>query len=84
MKYIGVGAPAYEKKYQINRRWRQHSLLLKPVTNVSRASRQISTDFELSTLIQSGLDGIEVVHPSHNEARQEFLSRCRFYQYFFY
>jgi len=27
---------------------------------------------ELSTLIKAGLDGIEVVHPSHNEARQEF------------
>jgi hypothetical protein len=36
---------------------------------------------ELLELIQVGLDGIEVVHPSHSEARQEFY-RSVINQYF--
>jgi predicted metal-dependent phosphoesterase TrpH len=81
MKYIGFGAPAYEKKYQLTP--------LEATTLISQAGGlsflahpgKYTTEVELSTLIQSGLDGIEVVHPSHNEARQEFY-RGVVHQYF--
>jgi 3',5'-nucleoside bisphosphate phosphatase len=81
LRYIGAGAPAYEKKYQLSP--------LEAIQLITQAGGlsflahpgKYTTDVEVSTLIQSGLDGIEVVHPSHNEARQEFY-RGVVHQYF--
>ena len=81
LKYIGVGAPAYEKKYQLSP--------LEAIQMISQAGGltflahpgKYTTDVELLELINLGLDGIEVVHPSHNVARQEFY-RSVIHQYF--
>jgi predicted metal-dependent phosphoesterase TrpH len=81
MKYIGVGAPAYEKKYQLSPI--EATKLISQAGGLSFLAHpgKYTTDVELSELIQAGLDGIEVVHPSHNEARQEFY-RGVVHQYF--
>ncbi len=70
-KYIGVGGPAYEKKFQLGPE--------EAIQLISRAGGlsflahpgKYTSEVELAQLIKAGLDGIEVVHPSHNEARQE-------------
>jgi predicted metal-dependent phosphoesterase TrpH len=81
MKYIGFGAPAYEKKFQLTPV--EATKLISQAGGLSFLAHpgKYTTEIELSTLIQSGLDGIEVVHPSHNEARQEFY-RGVVHQYF--
>ena len=81
MKYIGVGAPAYEKKYQLSPLEATQLIAQAGGLTFLAHPGKYTTDFELSTLIQTGLDGIEVVHPSHNEARQEFY-RGVVHQYF--
>jgi len=81
MKYIGVGAPAYEKKYQLSPL--EATQLISQAGGLTFLAHpgKYTTELELSTLIQAGLDGIEVVHPSHNEVRQEFY-RGVIHQYF--
>ncbi len=81
MKYIGIGAPAYEKKYQLSPLEATQLIAQAGGLTFLAHPGKYTTDLELSTLIQSGLDGIEVVHPSHNEARQEFY-RGVVHQYF--
>ncbi|MCI0706054.1 MAG: PHP domain-containing protein [Ignavibacteriae bacterium] len=71
-KYIGVGGPAYEKKYQVSPQ--------EAIQMVSKAGGltflahpgKYTTEAEILELINSGLDGIEVVHPSHDEHRRQF------------
>lgn len=81
LKYIGVGAPAYEKKYQLSPL--EATQLIAQAGGLSFLAHpgKYTTDVELLELINSGLDGIEVVHPSHDEARQEFY-RSVVSQYF--
>ena len=81
LKYIGFGAPAYEKKYQLSPT--EATKLISQAGGLSFLAHpgKYTTDMELSELIKTGLDGIEVVHPSHNEARQEFY-RGVVHQYF--
>jgi predicted metal-dependent phosphoesterase TrpH len=81
MKYIGVGAPAYEKKYQLSPQEATQLIAQAGGLTFLAHPGKYTTDFELSTLIQAGLDGIEVVHPSHNEMRQDFY-RGVIHQYF--
>lgn len=81
MKYLGVGAPAYEKKYQLSPLEATQLIAQAGGLTFLAHPGKYTTEFELSTLIQTGLDGIEVVHPSHNEARQEFY-RGVIHQYF--
>ena len=65
-KYIGFGKPAYEKKYLISPREAISliaaagglSFLAHPSTFISESV--------LQELIDAGIDGIEVVHPSHS------------------
>lgn len=81
LRYIGVGAPAYEKKYQLSPS--EATQLINQAGGLSFLAHpgKYTTDVELSSLIKSGLDGIEVVHPSHNEVREEFY-RGVVHQYF--
>ncbi|RPI06383.1 MAG: PHP domain-containing protein [Ignavibacteriae bacterium] len=81
MKYIGVGAPAYEKKYQLSPNEATQLIAQAGGLTFLAHPGKYTTELELSTLIQAGVDGIEVVHPSHNEARQEFY-RGVIHQYF--
>ncbi len=70
-KYIGVGGPAYEKKFQLGPE--EAIRLISDSGGLSFLAHpgKYTSEVELAQLIKSGLDGIEVVHPSHNEARQE-------------
>lgn len=70
-KYIGVGGPAYEKKFQLNPE--EAIRLVADAGGLSFLAHpgKYTSEVELLQLIKSGIDGIEVVHPSHNEARQE-------------
>lgn len=70
-KYIGVGGPAYEKKFQLSPE--EAIKLISDSGGLSFLAHpgKYTTELELALLIKAGLDGIEVVHPSHNEARQE-------------
>ena len=81
MKYIGVGAPAYEKKYQLSPLEATQLIAQAGGLTFLAHPGKYTTELELSTLIQAGVDGIEVVHPSHNETRQEFY-RGVVHQYF--
>ena len=70
-KYIGVGGPAYEKKFQLS-----PDEAIKLVSESGGLSflahpGKYTSEVELALLIKAGLDGIEVVHPSHDESRQE-------------
>lgn len=66
LKYIGSGKPAYEKKYQISPRDAVElissagglSFVAHPGCNIDEKV--------LLDLIRDGVDGIEVVHPSHS------------------
>ncbi len=70
-KYIGVGGPAYEKKFQLGPE--EAIRLISDSGGLSFLAHpgKYTSEVELAQLIKAGLDGIEVVHPSHNDARQE-------------
>jgi predicted metal-dependent phosphoesterase TrpH len=70
-KYIGTGGPAFEKKFQLSPE--EAIKLISDSGGLSFLAHpgKYTTEVELAQLIKAGLDGIEVVHPSHNEARQE-------------
>ncbi|MDE3058642.1 MAG: PHP domain-containing protein [Bacteroidota bacterium] len=66
-RYIGFGCPAYEKKFNLAPA-EACSLIASAggLSFLAHPGRSVD-DKLLKTLIKSGLDGIEVVHPSHNE-----------------
>lgn len=70
-RFIGMGGPAFEKKYQVNPG--EAFKLINSTGGLSFLAHpgRYTTDAELSQLIKAGLDGIEVVHPSHDEKLQE-------------
>jgi len=71
-KYIGAGGPAFEKKFQLTP---QDALRL--ITSAGGLSflahpgRSMKEE-EILHLIGLGLDGIEVVHPSHQEEQRKY------------
>lgn len=71
-RYIGTWGPAFEKKYQLH-----PADAFKLVTSsgglsfLAHPGRSIS-ELELSQLIKNGLDGIEVVHPAHDEKLKDY------------
>ncbi len=80
-KYIGLGGPAYEKKFQ---------LTPPDAFKLVNAARGLSffahpgrytNETEILQLIKVGLDGIEVVHPSHSDTQTQFYREI-VHQYF--
>lgn len=70
-KYIGDDCPAYEKKIHVSPK-----SALKIISDAGGLSfvahpNYISESI-LTTLIKAGIDGIEVVHPSHNDYQIRF------------
>ncbi len=65
-KYIGFGCPAYEKKYQLSPT--EATQLVATAKGLSFLAHpgKYMTDGALLQLIKAGLDGVEVVHPSHS------------------
>jgi predicted metal-dependent phosphoesterase TrpH len=69
LKYIGFGKPAYEKKYQVSP---QEAIeLISAAGGLSFVAHPGNNLDErvLMGLIRDGVDGIEVVHPSHTMER---------------
>jgi predicted metal-dependent phosphoesterase TrpH len=67
LKYLGSGKPAYEQKYQLSPR--EAIALVSGAGGlcfVAHPGNLVSEDV-LQRLIREGVDGIEVVHPSHSE-----------------
>lgn len=72
-KYIGAGGPAYESKFQL--RPEQAIRLVSSAGGLSflaHPGRSLN-ESEILELIKIGLDGIEVVHPSHSEGQREYF-----------
>ena len=70
-KYIGDGAPAHEKKIHVS------PLSAIKIINDAGGLAFIAhpgkmKESILTSLIQLGIDGIEVVHPSHKRSQQKF------------
>lgn len=68
-KYIGFGKPAYEKKYQVTPR--EAIELIASAGGISFIAHPGNNIDEkvLVELIKQGVDGIEVIHPSHSPER---------------
>ncbi len=71
-KYIGVNGPAYEEKYHISPADAFKLIASSGGLSFLAHPGKYMTEVEISALIQSGLDGIEVVHPSHSPTLQEY------------
>jgi len=71
-RFIGIGGPAYESKFQLNPA--EAFRLISRCGGLSFLAHPGSflTEPELLELIKDGLDGIEVVHPSHSQGQQEY------------
>lgn len=69
LKYIGFGRPAYEEKYQISPR--DAIALISEAGGLSFIAHPGNAIEEsvLLGLIKEGVDGIEVIHPSHSMER---------------
>jgi predicted metal-dependent phosphoesterase TrpH len=64
-KYIGYGGPAYEKKHSLSPEDTIALIASSGGLSFLAHPGKYTTDTILHRLIKSGLDGIEVVHPSH-------------------
>lgn len=73
-KYIGTGKPAYEKKFHISPREAIELISSAGgLSFVAHPGNNIDEDI-LTRLIRDGVDGIEVVHPSHSPERVSYYS----------
>jgi len=71
-KFIGNSGPAFEKKYQLSPA-DAFKLITKAggLSFLAHPGKYIS-ELDLSQLIKNGLDGIEVVHPAHDDKLKEY------------
>ncbi len=71
-KYIGTGGPAFEKKYQLSPA--QAFRLVSVAGGLSFLAHpgKYTNEAELVELIKNGLDGIEVIHPAHDEKLKNY------------
>ena len=81
IKYIGTGMPAYEKKYQMAPEEAVKLIAATGGLSFLAHPGKYTSEVELLQLIHAGVDGIEVVHPSHSKTQQEFY-RNLVQQYF--
>lgn len=75
LKYIGTGAPAYEKKFQLTPAEAVRLIAGAGGLTFLAHPGKATTESELLQLIQAGIDGIETVHPSHSETQQAHYRR---------
>lgn len=71
-RYIGVGGPAYETKFQLSPEEAFRLVSRSGGLSFLAHPGRYLTEAELIELIKRGLDGIEVVHPSHSEEQREY------------
>ncbi len=74
-KYIGIGRPAYEANYPFPPE-RALALIAKAggLSFLAHPSHYVDEDL-LRKLLAAGLDGIEVIHPSHTEEEVAFYNK---------
>lgn len=65
-RYIGNGGPAYEKKFQFSPSEAIQLIASSGGLSFLAHPGRFTTDGMLQHLIKAGIDGIEVIHPSHN------------------
>ncbi|MCS6988259.1 MAG: PHP domain-containing protein [Chloroherpetonaceae bacterium] len=72
LKYIGTNCPAYERSIETEPA-EVISLINQAggLSFLAHPGRQVPDDI-VRHLIDNGLDGLEIVHPSHDEHRQEY------------
>lgn len=68
-KYIGMGGPAYEKKFELSPPDAFQLVASAGGLSFFAHPGRYTNEAEILALIKMGLDGIEVVHPSHNEGQ---------------
>jgi len=74
VKYIGFGKPAYERKMPVSPRSAiQMIAAAGGLTFLAHPGASIHEE-ELMMLIKEGIDGIEVIHPSHSPERVAFYT----------
>lgn len=71
-KYIGTGGPAFEKKYQL-----KPADAFRLITSAGGLSflahpGKYFSELDLAQLIKNGLDGIEVIHPAHDDKLKNY------------
>jgi len=71
-RFIGTGGPAYESKFQLTPSEAFRLISQSGGLSFLAHPGNYLTEQELLELIKLGLDGIEVVHPSHSPAMQEY------------
>ncbi|MEN3038752.1 MAG: PHP domain-containing protein [Candidatus Kryptonium sp.] len=66
-KYLSPGCPAYEKNIELSPR--KAIKLIADVGGLSFIAHpaKLISESDLASLIELGIDGIEVIHPSHND-----------------
>jgi hypothetical protein len=70
LKYLGTGRPAYERKFQISPREAIELIAFAGgLSFIAHPGCYLEEDL-LQELLELGIDGIEVVHPSHNPERE--------------
>lgn len=74
-RFIGVGAPAYEKKYQVSPQEAVRLVAMAGGVSFFAHPGKYTTEADLVQLINVGLDGIEVIHPSHSPTMQQHYRR---------
>ncbi len=66
-RYIGNGGPAYERKFQFSPAEAVQLIASSGGLSFLAHPGRYTTDAMLQHLIKAGIDGIEVIHPSHTQ-----------------
>ena len=66
-RYIGNGGPAYERKFQFSPSEAVQLIASSGGLSFLAHPGRYTTDVMLQHLIKAGIDGIEVIHPSHTQ-----------------
>lgn len=74
-RYIGYNSQAYEKKYTISPEEAIQLIVEARGLSVLAHPKSFITDDVIASLIKTGLDGIEVIHPNVSNSRSRFLQR---------
>lgn len=80
-RYLGTDCPAYETKYRLSPQEALKIIAQAGGLSFLAHPGKYATNGNIDKLIKLGLDGIEVIHPAHNESQVSFY-RSLTEQYF--
>lgn len=75
VKYIGTNGPAFERKYQVSPEEAVRLIAQAGGLSFFAHPGKHTTEADLIALMDVGMDGIEVIHPSHSPSLQQHYSR---------